>query len=140
MSSEISCWTSWLSRQVALLAIVFAVAGLLAAATAAQDAPPSVRLTIDYGDGVQKTFSALEWTEKMTVFAALQAAEKHPRGIKVRHTGAGETVFITAIDDLANEGQGGKNWRYTVSDKPARTSAGVAELKAGDTILWRFRQ
>jgi len=122
-----------------MLAIVFAVVGLLAAATAAQDAPPSVRLTIDYGDGVQKTFSALE-TEKMTVFAALQAAEKHPRGIKVKHTGAGETVFITAIDDVANEGRGGRNWRYTVSDQPARTSAGVAELKAGDTILWRFRQ
>jgi len=118
-----------------MLALVVAFAGL----AAAQDAP-SVRLTIDYGDGVQKTFSALEWTEKMTVLDALQAAEKHPRGIKVKHTGAGETVFVTAIDDVANEGRGGRNWRYTVSDHPARTSAGIAELKAGDTILWRFRQ
>jgi hypothetical protein len=49
-------------------------------------------------------------------------------------------VFITAIDDAANEGDGGRNWRYTVNDQPARTSAGVAEVKAGDTILWRFRQ
>jgi hypothetical protein len=125
-----------LSRRLLMLALVVAFAGL----ATAQDAPPSVRLTIDYGDGVQKTFTALEWTEKMTVLGALQAAEKHPRGIKIKHTGAGETVFITAIDDVANEGRGGRNWRYTVSDQPARTSAGVAELKAGDTILWRFRQ
>jgi len=99
-----------------------------------------VRLTIDYGDGVQKTFSALEWKDKMTVFDALEAAEKHVRGIKVKHTGAGETVFITAIDDAVNEGRGGRNWRYTVNDERASTSAGVAEVKAGDTILWRFRQ
>jgi hypothetical protein len=128
--------TSRFSRRLLVATIIFAAVGF----AAAQDAPPSVRLTIDYGDGVQKVFSALEWKAKMTVFDALQAAEKHPRGIKVKHTGAGETVFITAIDDAVNEGGGGRNWRYTVSDQPARTSAGVAEVKAGDTILWRFRQ
>jgi len=129
--------TNGFSRRLLMAAaIVFAASGF----AAAQDTPPSVRLTIDYGDGVQKTFSALEWKDKMTVFDALEAAEKHVRGIKVKHTGAGETVFITAIDDAVNEGRGGRNWRYTVNDERASTSAGVAEVKAGDTILWRFRQ
>jgi Domain of unknown function (DUF4430) len=127
---------SSLARRQFVVVILLALPGF----AAAQDAPPSVRLTIDYGDGVQKTFVALEWTEKMTVFDALEAAQKHPRGIKVKHTGAAETIFITAIDDLTNEGRGGRNWRYTVSDQPARTSAGVAELKAGAAIVWRFRQ
>jgi hypothetical protein len=116
--------------------------GLVLAATgvvAAQDSPQMIRLTIDYGDGVEKSFVKLEWKEKMTVFDALQAAKKHERGIKLKHTGSGETVFIVAIDDLENEGQGGRNWRYSVNDQGARVSAGVAELKAGDTVVWRFR-
>ena len=98
----------------------------------------SVRLTIDYGDGVQKTFTALPWKDKLTVFDALQAAEKHSRGIKVAFTGKGETIFITAIDDAVNEGANGSNWRYTVNDQTARYSSGIAELKAGDTVIWRF--
>lgn len=138
MSGELVRMQVRMTRRLATAMLLACV--VLITAAAAQDTPPSVRLTIDYGDGVQKSFAALEWTEKMTVFDALQAAEKHPRGIKVKHTGAGETVFITAIDDLANEGRGGRNWRYTVSDQPAKTSAGVAVLKAGDAIMWRFRQ
>jgi hypothetical protein len=104
----------------------------------AQDAAASVRLTVDYGDGAQKTFNALPWKEKMTVFDALQAVEKHPRGVKVASIGRGETVFITAIDNVANEGANGRNWRYTVNDQPAQSSAGVMELKAGDAVVWRF--
>ena len=105
---------------------------------AAQEATAAISLTIDYGDGVQKTFRPLTWKEKMTVFDALQAAEKHSRGIKVKFTGRRETIFIMAIDDEANEGAGGRNWRYTVNDQPAQYSAGVMELKAGDAVVWRF--
>lgn len=118
---------------VALLLFCISWTGLWA-----QENAPTVRLTIDYGDGVQKSFVALAWHDKMTVFDALQAAEKHSRGIRVAHTGSGETTFITAIDDLANEGQDARNWRYIINDKPARYSAGVAELKPGDSIVWRF--
>jgi len=104
----------------------------------AQEAAASVRLTIDYGDGAQKSFTALRWKEKMTVFDALQAAEKHSRGIKVAFTGRGESVFITSIDDVVNEGASGPNWRYSVNDQPAQSSAGIMEVKAGDSIMWRF--
>jgi hypothetical protein len=105
---------------------------------AAQESSPAIRLTIDYGDGVQKTFTTLAWKEKMTVFDALQTAEQHPRSIRVSHVGSAETIFITAIDDLENEGAGQRNWRYTVNDQPARYSAGVAVLKNGDAVVWRF--
>ena len=119
-----------------LPAILVALAGV--ANTHAQEQTQTVKLTIDYGDGVQKTFLNLEWKEKLTVFAGLQAAEKHPRGIKLEHSGSGDTIFIKAIDDAANEGQGGRNWRYSVNGEGGRTSAGIAELKPGDQILWRY--
>jgi hypothetical protein len=116
-----------------ILAAAFVCGSLLG------DEPASVvRLTIDYGDGVQKTFTSLKWKEKMTVFDALKAAKNHPRGIKVSHIGSGAGVFITAIDGVTNEGAGGRNWRYTVNDTPAQVGAGGMELKAGDVIVWRF--
>lgn len=130
-----NCCLRPIRKTVALAVVLVAI---WQAAAAAQEAAASVRVTIDYGDGVQKVFSALPWKEKMTVFAALQAAEKHPRGIKVTHSGSGETTFISGIDDALNEGADGNNWRYAVNDQPARYSAGVTELKAGDTVVWRF--
>ena len=97
----------------------------------------TVQLTVDYGDGVQKTFSSLAWKEKQTVFDALQQAARHPRGIKLAHQGSGERLFVTAIDDVKNEGVG-RNWTYLVNGKLADRSAGVFELQAGDAVLWRF--
>jgi hypothetical protein len=103
----------------------------------AQEPAKTIRLTIDYGDGVQKVFRSLPWQERMTVFGALQGAARHPRGIKFEHRGSGATTFVTAIDDVTNEGRG-RNWIYEVNDKTADRSCGVFELKAGDGILWRF--
>jgi hypothetical protein len=97
----------------------------------------TVRLTIDYGDGVQKVFAGLAWQEKATVFSALEAAAKHPRGIKFEHRGSGATTLVTAIDGLKNEGRG-RNWLFEVNGKLGETSCALAELKAGDAVLWRF--
>lgn len=107
-------------------------------AAAAQEHAPAVRLTVDYGDGVEKAFTALHWKEKMTVFDALKAAEAHPRGIRVSHKGTGETTFVIAIDGVENEGAEQRNWRYRVNDQPAQYSAAVMELKSGDAVVWRF--
>jgi hypothetical protein len=110
---------------------------------AAQQAEPkqskTVQLTIDYGDGVQKVFRELEWKEGMTVQGALEAAAKHPRGIKFAHQGSGATAFVTAIDDQKNEGTG-RNWTYEVNGKKANKSCGIWPLKAGDSVLWRFAE
>ena len=119
------------------LAVVMAT---VSQAALAQEPIASVRLMIDFGDGVQKTFSALPWKDKMTVFDALRVAEKHPRGIKITYTGSGDTTFINGIDDAVNEGADGRNWRYSVNDQPARYSSAVAEIKAGDTVVWRFEK
>ena len=114
-----------------------------AAEPAAQQAEPkqskAVQLTIDYGDGVQKVFRELAWKEGMTVQGALEAAARHPRGIKFAQQGSGATAFITAIDDQKNEGTG-RNWTYEVNGKKANKSCGVWPLQAGDSVLWRFAE
>lgn len=102
-----------------------------------EGAKETVKLAIDYGDGVQMQFAALPWTKDMTVFAALEGAAKHPRGVKIVHQGKGETLLVTAIDDLKNEGRG-RNWLYEVNGKLGDRSCAVMPLKAGDSVLWRF--
>jgi hypothetical protein len=130
MISKYPIRAAWQALRAALL-----LTALGGSALAADDTQ-TVRLTIDYGDGVQKTFLNLEWKEKLTVFDALKAAEKHPRGIKIEHSGSGETIFIK--NDAPNEGQGGRNWRYSVNGEGGKVSAGIAELKPGDQIVWRY--
>ena len=104
---------------------------------AAADETEIVRLVIDYNDGVEKHFNAIAWESGMTVMDAMLAAKKHPRGISFEYKGKGATALLTKIDDAENEGRG-RNWLYRVNDKPADRSMGIFELKAGDTVLWKF--
>jgi hypothetical protein len=107
---------------------------------AEKDSPSrTVRLIIDYGDGVQKHFTQLRWQNGMTVLDALEAAQKHPRGIEVKYRGKGATAFLTQIDDLENQGRG-RNWVYRVNGKLADRSFARFTLKSGDTVLWKFGQ
>jgi hypothetical protein len=100
-------------------------------------APKTVQLTIDYGDGSQKVFTALEWKEKQTVFDVLQTAEKHPRGIKLKHRGSGAALLVTAIDEVANQ-SGGNAWLYEVNGTLGDRSCAIYDVQAGDKLLWKF--
>lgn len=98
----------------------------------------TVRVIIDYGDGVERHFTALPWHKKTTVLAAMQAAQAHVHGIRFEFRGQNDTALLTRIDDLSNEGSG-RNWTYRVNDQVANKSFGVFELAAGDTVLWKFK-
>ncbi|MCU0959309.1 MAG: DUF4430 domain-containing protein [Pirellulaceae bacterium] len=102
-------------------------------------APPdaTVQLVVDYGDGVEKHFTALPFREGVTVLDVLESAQRHPRGIKFVHRGKAATAFLTRIDDLENEGRG-RNWVYRVNGELADCSFATFVLKAGDTVLWKF--
>lgn len=123
-------------RREVLLALVV-LFGLNCAAPAQEAATKTVQLTIDYGDGSQKTFTAIEWKEKQTVFDVLQAAEKHPRGIRIKHRGSGAALLVTAIDDKTNEGAG-SNWLFEVNGTLGDRSCAIFEVQAGDKLLWKF--
>lgn len=105
--------------------------------TAADESPKTVKLVVDYGDGVEKHFTAIAWEERMTVLGALSAAQKHAHGIRYESKGRGATTLVTKIDDVENEGDG-RNWMYEVNGKLADKSCGIFELQAGDAVLWKF--
>lgn len=102
--------------------------------------PRVVHLIVDYSDGSEKHFPALQWREGMTVLDALRAAQSHPRGIRFESKGSGETAFLVSIDGLANEGGGSgeRNWLFEVNGKLGNRSCGDFQLKASDTVKWMF--
>jgi hypothetical protein len=105
-----------------------------------EEKPNTVKLVIDYGDGVQKVFPALEWQDGMTVLDAMEKAKAPAHGIMFKYSGKNETAFLTQIDDLKNEGGGKakKNWQYLVNDAYADKSFGIRKLEKGDVVLWKF--
>ena len=98
----------------------------------------TVRLVIDYGDGVEKRFTRLPYRDGMTAFDLMQAAAKHPRGIHFKHQGKNDTTLLLEIDGVTNEGGSGKNWIFRINKKLGARSFGITELKSGDTMSWSF--
>lgn len=121
------------------------ILGLLLGCTAlvsevAGQAPQGIKkiaLTINYGDGVEKRFTAIPWKPGMTVLEVLEAARKHPRGIRFKYRGSAGRAFLYQIDDIPNEGKG-DNWIFRINKKLAGQSFAVTRVNAGDVILWEF--
>lgn len=97
----------------------------------------TVVLIIDFGDDFQKRFTRIRWTKDMTVLNALQAASKHPRGIRFEYRGKGKTAFLNSIDKLKNEGRD-RNWIFRVNGKLGDRSFAIFSVQPMDTILWKF--
>lgn len=119
--------------------LVFALAGA-ARPAAAEDAAPTVRLVVDYGDGASKTVSDLAWAKGNTVLDAMKAATARPHGISFSYTGSEAAAVLTRIDDVQNEGGGAgrKNWQYSVNDAYGDRSFATFELQAQDVVVWQF--
>jgi hypothetical protein len=105
-------------------------------------ATKTVRLVVDYGDGVEKHFTALAWKEGLSVLEALGLAKGHSRGITFEYKDFGGDLgyLITKIDDLENEGggSGARNWVYRVNDKLGTEACNRRELQADDVVRWTF--
>ena len=125
------------SAGVLLAAILLAFA---AAGDRAHAQNATVRLVVDYGDGVIKTITGLPWAKGSTVLDVMNAAKGRPHGITFNYTGSGASALLTRIDDVANEGGGGarKNWQLWVNTSYAERSFGVYEVQASDVVFWRF--
>jgi hypothetical protein len=138
--------TNWLglrdsTRYIARLAAVLLMLGggpAIVSATAAEE--NTVRLTVDYGDGVAKTISDLAWSKGNTVLDAMKAATSRPHGISFSYTGSGASAVLTKIEDVQNQGGGAgkKNWQYWVNGAYGDRSFAAFELQAQDQVLWRF--
>jgi len=99
---------------------------------------PTVRLVVDYGDGVTKTIAQLPWAKGSTVLDVMNAAKNRPHGISFEYTGSGAASFLTRIDDLANQDGGKKNWQLWVNTSYADKSFAVYEVQQLDVVFWRF--
>ena len=130
-------WTA-LRSLAAALALILLWAGATHDRTAAQAA--TVRLIIDYGDGVIKTMTGLPWSKGNTVLDVMNAAKGHPHGITFSYTGSGGSSFLTKIDDVANEGGGAakKNWQLWINTMYADRGFGSYEVQAFDVVFWRY--
>ncbi len=128
------------ARLPTAIALFFAACALSNALTlAGEKDAKTVTLTVDFGDGFQKRYTALKHTPKMTVLDALTAAGKHSRPLDFKYRGKGETAFVTQIDGLKNDGAG-RNWIFRVGGKQGKRSCGITPLKAGDHVAWGFER
>ena len=98
----------------------------------------TVSLTIDFGNGAQKEFSALPYRAEMTVADLLAAARDFRPGITFTQVGTGESGFLRSLDGLTNQGAEGRNWLYQVDGKHAHASFCLEKLEPGRHILWKF--
>lgn len=98
----------------------------------------TVRLTLDFGNGVRKEFASLAWQHDMTVADVLAAAEAYRPGITYVQQGRGESGFLTSLDGLGNEGAGGRNWLYRVDNRHAHVSFCLEKVEPGMHVLWTF--
>ena len=123
----------------AVVMLVLALAWV-APPMAAQEAAPTVRLLVDYGDGASKTVSGIAWTKGSTVLDVMKAATTRTHGISFSYTGSEAAAVLTRIDDVQNEGggTGRKNWQYWVNDAYGDRSFAAFELQAQDVVVWRF--
>jgi Domain of unknown function (DUF4430) len=139
----IGLWSRAGNRPFAMLLLgwaVFLAALAPSQGAGAQSAAQTVRLVVDYGDGVLKIFDRLPWANGNTVLDTLNAAKASAHGITFNYSGNGPTAFLTDIDGVQNQGGGAaaKNWQYWVNTTYADRSFAVFPVQAADTIFWRF--
>jgi ABC-type glycerol-3-phosphate transport system substrate-binding protein len=129
-----------LTRRAAAILLAAILLAVAAAGDRAHAQTATVRLVVDYGDGVIKTITGLPWAKGSTVLDVMNAAKERPHGITFSYTGSGASAFLTRIDDVANEGGGGakKNWQLWVNTSYAERSFGVYEVQPLDVVFWRF--
>ena len=110
----------------------------------------TVSLTIDYSNGSRKSFTAIPWTENLTILEALEAAATIAPGITVEY-GSSRTgsVINLRLDGATGEGTAG-DWACWVNQRPGPESLGTKtsfgfkpesraanEVQAGDDILFK---
>lgn len=110
------------------------------AAAADPEAAKSVQMVVDFGDGVEIHFTRLPWKKGQTVADAVALTDARPHGARFLRVGSGETLFVTQIGDVKNEGGGRdrRNWLYQLNGKLAENGIGAQTLDPGDVVLWKF--
>lgn len=102
-----------------------------------ETAPAEIACEIRFHGRAADTSGRVLVPADATVFEALRLFAEE-RNLPVEHRGSGETLFVVAIGDVANEGAGGDNWVYLINDQLGDRSSGARKLSPGDRLVWRF--
>jgi hypothetical protein len=116
------------------------------------DSTNGVQLTIDYGNGAQKKFAAIDWTEGMGILDVLKAAGSINPGVKfifqvtlASDRGGRQRGFIASIDGVEGN-QANAEWQIWINDNLATAEvatksqlmSGTPEIKTGDALALRL--
>lgn len=98
----------------------------------------TVTLEVDFGSDTKRSKSIdVVCSPDSTVIQSLERAREMKK-LKFESRGVGETLFLSSIDGVKNEGSGGKNWIYRVNGELGDKSAGIFEVNPNDRITWSF--
>jgi len=105
---------------------------------AARPSGQTVALTIDFGNGAKREFSALPWRNGMTVADLMEEGRHFQPPITYTQQGTGSHAFLTTLEGVVGQANEGKFWLFEINGKHGTRSFGVQSLNPGDRILWRF--
>jgi hypothetical protein len=98
----------------------------------------TVALTIDFGNGAKREFSALPWRNGMTVADLMEAAHHFRPPITYTQKGIGAQAFLTSLEGVAHQTSQGNFWFYEINGKRGIRSFGIQPLLSSDRVLWIF--
>lgn len=100
----------------------------------------TVKLAIDFGDGTERVYDSLPWSEGVTVLTAMDKAKAEAEPVTYGLSGSGDAAFVNEINGVKNEGTGSgkKNWLFWVNGKFADRSAAVYKIQPADEVVWKF--
>lgn len=118
------------------------------ASDATSTPPETVTLIIDYGNGEQKSFTAIPWKQEMDVLEVLQAAGSIEPGlvfefrVTLESDRAGRQWGIIASIDGVEADQTNQQWLTWINGRSegnelaatGRFAAGAPQVAAGDVI------
>ena len=119
-----------------------------------EDINGAVALTIDYSNGVRKSFNSIPWRPEMAVYDVLQEAVATKPGLAFQFEktfvdrGGRDVGVIVAIDDIAAE-QDNQKWLVWINQSSINTELrrvtpesvtqfGLPKVEPGDNIVFKF--
>lgn len=98
----------------------------------------TVALSIDFGNGATREFTALPWRDGMMVADLMDAARHFRPSINYTQKGTQAQAFLTALEGVSQQASSDNYWFYEINGKRGIRSFGIQPLLPGDRVLWKF--
>jgi hypothetical protein len=138
MKSQLVLLCGWLSLCAACDSSPRVGTGRSPAGDDREDPPRvSVQVEVDFAGRLPNKSARIELPPGATVLDCLLELRRQQR-LTFHHVGSQGSAFVQSIDGLENGGAAGDNWVFRVNGQLGQTSCGLAVLKSGDQLNWRY--